>query len=151
MFDWESQLLGGIRVTLGSFQPKQGIQDKWIWKGTPEGLFTVKSAYELQLMPNTQANKDVFLKIWTIAAPSNIQAFIWRIIHDRIQTKTNLKKRNVVHPGLDFQCVLCSERGRFVSPFVLLQVFLEGVDEVLSWAWNQHCVGLETCCSSTAE
>ncbi|XP_057432728.1 uncharacterized protein LOC130725526 [Lotus japonicus] len=48
-------------------------------------------------------------------APSNILAFSWRVLLDRIQTKENLKKRGIIQPGQQSNCVFCHNQEESLS------------------------------------
>lgn len=115
MFEWETQLFEELNRYLGNFQPMPNLDDKCIWKASLDGMFTVKSAYDLQLTPNQQANKEVFKKLWSLKVPSNIQAFSWRVFLDRIQTKANLMRRNIIQPDAACLCAFCSKMEENLS------------------------------------
>ncbi|KAH1236968.1 UDP-glucose:glycoprotein glucosyltransferase [Glycine max] len=58
-------------------------RDKWIWK------------------------EDVS-ELWKVKVPSKVALFVWRLIRDRLPTKTNLRKRNVeIH---DPTCPFCKNK-----------------------------------------
>ena len=45
---------------------------------------------------STDENQDeVFTKLWKLKIPSKACFFAWRLIQDKLPTKTNLKRRNV--------------------------------------------------------
>ncbi|XP_057448644.1 uncharacterized protein LOC130740150 [Lotus japonicus] len=70
---------------------------RWAWKATPEGFFTVHSAYCLLQGPRSLDPNDVFKQLWSSRAPPNAVSFAWRIILDKLQTKSNLLIRHVLH------------------------------------------------------
>ncbi|XP_057452233.1 uncharacterized protein LOC130744058 [Lotus japonicus] len=109
LFLWENQLLERMKQALLSTQPRPGTRDRWIWEADMEGVFSVKSAYEAQGSYGPLENMEVFKRIWSIAAPSNVISFTWRVLLGRIQTKDNLLKMNIIAEGFGCICVLCEE------------------------------------------
>lgn len=49
-----------------------------------------------------------FLQVWSGFAPSNVKAFAWRLLLDRLQTKHNLRRRQVIHGPEAVLCPLCN-------------------------------------------
>jgi hypothetical protein len=87
--------------------------DKKIWKGTANGLFSVKSAYHLakEIEDRQTAecsmglqNSDVWKLIWKLKVPNVEKNFIWRVCHDILPTRDNLLRRKVV---TDPSCPMC--------------------------------------------
>ncbi|KAH1226723.1 hypothetical protein HKD37_11G032628 [Glycine soja] len=63
--------------------------DKWVWKGdpSPSGIYSVEMPYE---------NQDrVFNDLWELQIPTKASFFAWRLIRNKLPTKTNLRRRNV--------------------------------------------------------
>lgn len=82
---------------------------RWAWKATPEGFFTVHSAYCLLQGPRSLDPNDVFKQLWSSRAPPNAVSFAWRIILDKLQTKSNLLIRHVLHSAEETLCSLCHQ------------------------------------------
>ncbi|XP_057452553.1 uncharacterized protein LOC130744377 [Lotus japonicus] len=55
-----------------------------------------------------QANHvPAFNTIWHISAPSNVKAFVWRVLWGRIQTRVDLSRIGLYFVGDDLKCPLC--------------------------------------------
>lgn len=72
----------------------------------------------------------VFSQIWRSLAPSKVVAFSWKVLLNRIPTRINLSRRNVVPSNCIVKlCVMWSGRG---NPFVFAlrggEAHLGGVD-----------------------
>ena len=90
--------------------------DKLIWSETPNGLFTVRSAYKLAVnllsLPNKGATSDAskvrsfWRRIWSIPVPHKIRHFMWRACRNALPTKDNLLCRKIVQ---DEVCEDCKE------------------------------------------
>lgn len=78
------------------------IPDDAIWKGTEQGEFTVQSAYyNLKNVPTI--NSPVH-KIWKLKAPPRFKIFAWMLIHNKVLTAENLKKRGYNLAGICYMC-----------------------------------------------
>ena len=71
-------------------------QDRWVWLNDSTGVYTVSSAYQLLDRESRDDNTDgVFQDVWKLKIPSKAVFFAWRLIRDRLPTKSNLSRRNV--------------------------------------------------------
>jgi hypothetical protein len=89
------------------------MKDVLVWAGTKNGMFSVRSAYNLDLelldrqkgcssfTPNTRSSWKL---IWQLKIPRTVQLFLWRACNDILPTKGKLWKRKVVDNPL---CPLC--------------------------------------------
>jgi hypothetical protein len=48
-----------------------------------------------------------FSTIWKCPAPSKVSAFAWQLLHDRIPTRINLQRRQIIDVTGDVSCVHC--------------------------------------------
>jgi hypothetical protein len=122
---WNSSLIDSI------FWPCEAAQikaiplrlhhpDILVWTGTPNGRFTTRSAYMLQLEEKTQiqgsssdkSRLHAFWKaLWRVTVPSKIKTFMWRACTSILPTKTNLFRRGVVH---SYYCPVCNDHAETV-------------------------------------
>lgn len=108
LFVWETSLLDELMKELDAVNIlKEGQKDNWMWEASDDGKFSVKSCYEVLLGPNLIEDHGFFKLLWSVAAPSKVLAFSWRVALDRIQTKHNLKKRGVIHSDPLSSCTFC--------------------------------------------
>ena len=99
------------KIPLSSHLPT----DKQIWACSPNGLFTVRSAYwvarEMSRPRNFSfgsdegRNRQLWIKIWKIQVPHKIRHFTWKACRDLLPTKCNLMRRKVLQ---DDQCEECN-------------------------------------------
>jgi hypothetical protein len=103
LFVWEENLI----EELLDFLPDlvlTGLEDEWRWGPGEGGLFSVHSVYTTlgtALAPPEQFSVQqlrVFERIWKCPAPSKVIAFSWKLLRNRIPTKSNLVRRGV-HVG----------------------------------------------------
>ena len=82
--------------------------DRWSWTLHGLGEFSVKSARE-------EIDKHVLVvspshSRWSKVLPIKLNIFFWRMLLDRLPTRTNLYNR-----GIDIDCVLCPNCGAAIE------------------------------------
>ena len=86
---WEAETILRILVYEGS------VTDKLIWPLTPNGDFSIRSAYRMLESTARSSNpysssmdevSKVWKGIWKIKTPNKICHFIWRAVHDSLST-----------------------------------------------------------------
>jgi hypothetical protein len=90
-----------------------GLADHRVWKGTKNGIFSVRSAYHMEkerLMrrggesSETIQQTQVWQKIWNLHVPATVKSFVWRVCHNSLPTRDNLYQKRVI---LDPLCPIC--------------------------------------------
>ncbi|KAL5145984.1 hypothetical protein HKD37_06G015903 [Glycine soja] len=77
------------------------------WKLHPL-VYSTKSAYRLMLNNNASGSDvSIFKLIWKLKVPPRAAVFTWRLLKDRLPTKGNLLRRNVLLQ--DEGCPLCGQ------------------------------------------
>jgi hypothetical protein len=88
--------------------------DELVWRGTKNGVFTVRSAYHMVKEQDgahqpesstSMGNNTLWSGIWSMQAPNTIKHFMWRACKNILPTKDNLLRRRVVE---DPKCPICS-------------------------------------------
>ena len=96
-------------------------KDSQVWSKTPNGTFTVNSAYKVtyKLLKEASMVNSIFgcfdnskmqalwKAIWNLKCPSKIKHFVWRACRNILPTKYCLKQRKVI---IDDKCELCGEK-----------------------------------------
>jgi hypothetical protein len=85
------------------------IPDIWVWHNSSTGVYTTKDAYEWLLQPAPINNKPNWRWIWKLKVPSNIQFFVWQVIHGAIPTRELLNHRQVCASNLCPRCTAMPE------------------------------------------
>jgi hypothetical protein len=112
LFQWEEDLVVGLRGLLESVVLKVD-EDCWEWIPGAEGIFSVKSAYNL--LDKELGNEEelagelegVFDHLWDSSAPSKVIAFSWQLIYDRVPTRSNLHLRGIRVSDKPWECLGC--------------------------------------------
>lgn len=101
----ETEIIGGIPLS------DRLHEDKQIWGATSNGLFTIRSAYQITMdlnrkepagsTSNGSGMRLFWRKLWNINVPHKIRLFAWRVAKDILPTKANLVHQHVL---LDDTC-----------------------------------------------
>lgn len=78
----------------------------------------------------------VFSQIWRSPAPSKVVAFSWKVLLNRIPTRINLSRRNVVPSNATLNCVLYGVAGESEIHLFLHCGVARHIWEELMW-WVQ--------------
>ena len=72
-------------------------EDTWIWKPNTYRYYSTKSGYNFIWGETTRASLNFdFQELWKLKIPAKAAVFVWRLIRDRLPTKKNLSRRQVV-------------------------------------------------------
>jgi hypothetical protein len=90
---------------------KPEFEDFLAWQPDSKGCFTVKSAYRMyvtrrdgsQQSSSTETGFE-WKKIWQLECPPKIRQFTWRLAHNSLPLRMNLKHRGI---ECDTRCVCC--------------------------------------------
>jgi hypothetical protein len=96
--------------------------DSLIWQYNSSGVYSASSLYAII---NYRGITPIFIPVvWKIVIPPRIHVFLWLIMHNKIMTRDNMKKKNLNKPQ---DCVFCfeSESGQhlFFDSFVARNVW----------------------------
>jgi ribonuclease HI len=92
---------------------KNDQPDKLVWRATPSGNYTVKSAYYLEKERIRRESGEcsggkgweTFWKmIWGLKVPNSTKVFLWRACNNLLPTRVNLRRRGM---KLEESCVIC--------------------------------------------
>jgi hypothetical protein len=139
LFVWETELLNDLLLLLNSVTVSVE-EDRWNWLGGDGDTFTVSSAYATvveMLLPRgviSFQQESAFKLIWKCSAPSKVSGFAWLVLRDRVPTKVNLIRRQVLPNDGSQRCVFCGTCEETVEHLFLYCSFsLQVWDRVLSW------------------
>ena len=108
LFDHESVLAVNFMEDITSISIQRNVKDTMVWKAESTGVYSTRSAYRMMLNVNASASDvRIFKLIWKMNIPPRAATFTWRLLKDRLPTKGNLLRRNVITQDVD--CPLCGQ------------------------------------------
>ncbi|KAH9723967.1 putative ribonuclease H protein [Citrus sinensis] len=78
--------------------------DSFFWGVSFNGIFFVKSAYELLDDPIGNGDHNFWRLAWSWKGSHSIRVFLWLLLHGRLKTRKELNRR---HLALSTQCDIC--------------------------------------------
>ena len=115
MFDSEIDLAISFLSEVEGKSIQNSGSDTWVWAADVSGIYSTRSAYSLY---STRSAYSLFWEevavenlhycfedLWKIKIPSKIGVFAWRLLWDRLPTKSNLRARQVQIS--DLTCPFC--------------------------------------------
>ncbi|GMP77627.1 hypothetical protein CsSME_00033839 [Camellia sinensis var. sinensis] len=90
-------------LILGQPSPNVSDMDSLLWKGTPDGAFSVTSMY-LSLQ-GTDAIEEDWNWLWKLRLPQKLKIFLWTVRHGKLLTNYMRVKRGLTN---DSTCPSCS-------------------------------------------
>jgi len=80
------------------------IQDHWRWLIDPIHGYTVRGTYRFLTSSDDYMERSTVSNVWHKLVPSKVSLFAWRLLQNRIPTKSNLVHRRVLQPNVNL-CV----------------------------------------------
>ena len=106
LFDHESDLAVDFMEEISSFHFQRNVKDIMTWKADPSGVYSTRSAYKFMITPSSPAfDLRSSSLLWKLKIPPKAAVFTWRLLQDRLPTRANLLRRNVIIQ--DIVCPLC--------------------------------------------
>ena len=80
-------------------------EDSLIWQLENKGVYSTSSLYHVI---NFRGVIPVFIPaLWKLNVPPRVHVFLWLLSHNKIMTKDNLRKRQIIKPE---ECLFCSDK-----------------------------------------
>jgi hypothetical protein len=98
-----------------------GQLDQVEWQGTKHGLFSMKSAYYLEMQFNRQTKGEssrtgqedgLWKAIWSLNVPPTWKHFVWKMCNNILPTKVSLFAKNIVQSPL---CPCCQREEETIA------------------------------------
>jgi len=99
LWAWEEERLLECRLLLLSFVSHVNNNDVWSWVPDPIAGYTVKGAYHsllTELIDTLSAFSAALPSIWRKDVPLKVSVFALRLFRDRLPTKDNSFRRNII-------------------------------------------------------
>ncbi|KAH9779858.1 putative ribonuclease H protein [Citrus sinensis] len=96
---WEKTRIASVHPPTASHRA-----DSFFWGVSSNGIFSVKSAYELLDYPIGNGDHNFWRLAWSWKGPHSSRVFLWLLLHGRLKTRKELNRR---HLALSTQCDRC--------------------------------------------
>ncbi|GLT52905.1 hypothetical protein SLA2020_262140 [Shorea laevis] len=125
---------------LGIHLPINPSLDKMIWTPSPTGVFTVKSAFELDfpsplLLPSPLPPTD-WNSLWNLKIQHRLKHFLWRITWDILPLRTNIFKFSPLASPETLSCPLCNGPAESIHHIFLACPFARAIWRNTPWPLN---------------
>ncbi|GAU31515.1 hypothetical protein TSUD_332900 [Trifolium subterraneum] len=96
LWAWEEEMLGECQVLLLDITLQAQLSDTWIWRTDPVSGYSVRGAYQLLTTHPSDPHEAALDLIWHKQVPLKVSIFAWRLLRDRLPTKSNLVIRGII-------------------------------------------------------
>lgn len=105
--------------------PRSNLQDKMIWGPNPNGSFTIKSAYNIQIQDRPfYPHADLLKKMWKLDIPPKVKIFAWMLIWNRLQVRARLHK---FMPQISHEFPICQNQLEIIHHLFMEWCFAKDV------------------------
>ena len=72
------------------------VSDRWVWLRDPSEGYSVRGSYQLLTTKDNPLADPAASLIWHNQVPLKVSIFAWRLLRDRLPTKSNLVHRQII-------------------------------------------------------
>ncbi|GAU31359.1 hypothetical protein TSUD_19040 [Trifolium subterraneum] len=123
LWAWEEEMLRECQTLLLNLSLQAQSSDRWQWQPDPVKGYTVRGAYQLLTSQDATIMDDADKLIWHSQVPLKVSIFAWRLLRDRLPTKTNLVTRGILSPAAHFCVTGCGEAESAHHLFISCNTF----------------------------
>jgi hypothetical protein len=80
------------------------VHDRWRWLLDPAHGYSVKGTYQYLMSVDEPPERELVDDVWLKQVPLKVLLFAWRLFRNRLPTKDNLLRRQVLHSD-NINCV----------------------------------------------
>ena len=112
---------------------KDQVLDRWRWLLDPINGHSVKGTYHFLTLVDAPPERGLFDDVWHKQVSSKVSIFAWRLLRNRLPTKDNLVRRQILHHD-DTVCVtVCGSIETADHLFFTCDIFSRVWFLVLHW------------------
>ena len=101
---WKGESVRESSALLNTVILQDNIQDSWRWLLDPMHGYSVRGTYRFLTSADESVISGAYNNVWHKLVLSKVSLFAWRLLQDRIPTRSNLMRRHVLQPN-DNLCV----------------------------------------------
>jgi len=99
LFAWEEGSLRECSLLLHNVVLQDSITDKWRWLLDPIHGYSVREAYRFITNVGEQVDRSLVDDVWHRFIPAKVSLLVWRLLRNRLPTRDNLVRRNILQPS----------------------------------------------------
>jgi len=133
LWTWEEEMLVACRLLLAGVSVQANIIDRWQWDPDIHDGYTVRGAYQI-LTDSASSTIDTTRDlVWHKQVPLKVSIVAWRLLKDRLSTRSNLHRRGIL-PVEEVSCVAsCGQVESASHLFIHCDVFGTLWQHIRSW------------------
>jgi len=133
LWDWEEEMLGECRHLLDNFVLQTDVFDKWQWLPDIAGGYIVRGAYQILTTQAHHIGDDIGDIVWHKQVPLKVSILAWRLLQDRLSTKTNLLNRDIIQPTTKYCVTECGNDETTLHMFFHCNIFGALWQHIRNW------------------
>jgi len=94
---WEEESVSDCAILLHNIVLQGSVLDRWRWLLDPINGYSVKGTHHFLTMADTPMKRGLFDDVWHRQVPLKVSLFAWRLLRNRLPTKDNLVRRQILH------------------------------------------------------
>ncbi|MCI21389.1 70 kDa peptidyl-prolyl isomerase, partial [Trifolium medium] len=129
-------MLGECQSLLSNISLQVQTSDRWQCQPDPDTGYTVRGAYQLLTTIDSVTVDDAEHLIWHPQVPLKVSIFAWRLLRDRLPTKSNLVTRGILSSAAHLCVSGCGGAESAYHLFISCSTFGSIWDLVCTWIDN---------------
>jgi hypothetical protein len=97
--------------------------DRWQWRPDPLTGYSVRDAYQMLTSQDTVTVGAAEDLLWHKQVPLKVSIFAWRLLRDRLPTRSNLVAHGILSPDIHFCVTGCGAVESAPHLFLLCSTF----------------------------
>jgi hypothetical protein len=93
---WEEESVRECSLLLHNFVLQVNVFDSWRWTLGTTHEYSVREAYRFITTTGAEVNRSLVDNVWHKHIPSKVSLFVWRLLRNRLPTRDNLLRRNII-------------------------------------------------------
>ncbi|XP_024626758.1 uncharacterized protein [Medicago truncatula] len=133
LWAWEEDLLGECRALLDNVVVQYNVYDRWQWDPDPHEGYTVRGAYQALTsmeVPTIEGGGEL---IWHKQVPLKVSILAWRMLKDKLPTRSNLQRRGILAAANTTCLSGCGLEETASHIFLYCEVFGSLWQHIRSW------------------
>lgn len=101
-------MLNDLINVINRYSPRQEEMDTWWWEPSPDGRYCTKKAYDWLVQHEVGGDleeSETFSLVWNKLSPPKVNVHVWRVLHNKLPTRSNLRRRNIIPDSGGCRCV----------------------------------------------